>query len=949
LSLRSNQISNIGAEPIARALEHNLGLECLDLRSNNICNFGALRLFEALKLNICLGELQLDNNPIDDIGTSRFPETMLANKTLAKVTLVSCVVGDNGAQHVAEALINNAQMYAINLSYTMIGNAGAASLSNAMKVSKTLGQLFLDGNKIGDSGMSSLSESLKANKSLNELSLSNNKFSHLGLQHLADALEVNGSLSKLNLSRNNIGDAGAIHLGRALLANQGLLELDLSDSNIGKLGCSQLIKGLQINYSLIELQLDINKNVPWEKINDLLGRNEIKRRNDFMETLNGNDRIPWNRSRLMLVGRGKAGKTATVRSIIGQHFVESWDSTVGAEVSELERSSHGWKKLNDAESSADHSSRFAAQIILQSKLLSESPGESLLGIRSGMQIMAGKNKKPILKYVFKRPSRILYRGAKNVSSKMGSPGKGSSNGSTNSVTSNPMFIQPDRTDESRSERQSDAQSLNQIPIAREFNDKLFLEAKRNKDTLTLSVWDFGGQDVFFSMHHIFLTKTGIYLLVFDIREVLQTDTREEALDNMSFWLRSINLHAPSAPVMLVGTFSDTVQKREQMLFVDKAVEEAVLPFSQLARNETENLSFLPIDNKTSSGIVALRLMIERVTRNDEAVNDSVSMRWILLLDEILSKRNEDRNFLTLTDVKELGARVGVNQAEEIEAALRLYHERGMLIHLTSTEILKNIVTIVPQWLVASLSKVIRDDDVHSLDIQNYRAVGLEEDVERTFNEALASRDFLEYVWPKSQVDFFIELMRQTLLLSLWNCSKEKYYLVPSLLKNIYQGPRITGACIVFDFSNGFLPKGLFQRLLCLCIEYTSMRNSAAAKQMSKPEVYQNFCSMPFDRDHMMYLEEDSTLQLITVIVQDETQAARTLEIVLSMIRKINCDVMGSGLKWKTLLEDVETGNLVNLVSARESRLSPWFDTIAQEKKNTETIMGTDLEVFLNML
>jgi len=375
----------------------------------------------------------------------------------------------------------------------------------------------------------------------------------------------------------------------------------------------------------------------------------------------------------------------------------------------------------------------------------------------------------------------------------------------------------------------------------------------------------------------------------------------------------------------------------------------VLPFSQLARNETENLSFLPIDNKTSSGIVALRLMIERVTRNDEAVNDSVSMRWILLLDEILSKRNEDRNFLTLTDVKELGARVGVNQAEEIEAALRLYHERGMLIHLTSTEILKNIVTIVPQWLVASLSKVIRDDDVHSLDIQNYRAVGLEEDVERTFNEALASRDFLEYVWPKSQVDFFIELMRQTLLLSLWNCSKEKYYLVPSLLKNIYQGPRITGACIVFDFSNGFLPKGLFQRLLCLCIEYTSMRNSAAAKQMSKPEVYQNFCSMPFDRDHMMYLEEDSTLQLITVIVQDETQAARTLEIVLSMIRKINCDVMGSGLKWKTLLEDVETGNLVNLVSARESRLSPWFDTIAQEKKNTETIMGTDLEVFLNML
>ena len=65
--------------------------------------------------------------------------------------------------------------------------------------------------------------------------------------------------------------------------------------------------------------------------------------------------------------------------------------------------------------------------------------------------------------------------------------------------------------------------------------------------------DYGGQKVFYSLHHLFLTKNGVYLLIFDLRQVLDSDA-ENAFAYLSFWLNVVWLHAPNTPVLLVGTF-----------------------------------------------------------------------------------------------------------------------------------------------------------------------------------------------------------------------------------------------------------------------------------------------------------------------------------------------------------------------------------------------------------
>jgi GTPase SAR1 family protein len=45
--------------------------------------------------------------------------------------------------------------------------------------------------------------------------------------------------------------------------------------------------------------------------------------------------VSWNRSKIMLVGQGRAGKTALARSMMGEPFKET-SSTIGGELFERE-------------------------------------------------------------------------------------------------------------------------------------------------------------------------------------------------------------------------------------------------------------------------------------------------------------------------------------------------------------------------------------------------------------------------------------------------------------------------------------------------------------------------------------------------------------------------------------------------------------------------------------
>jgi GTPase SAR1 family protein len=69
------------------------------------------------------------------------------------------------------------------------------------------------------------------------------------------------------------------------------------------------------------------------------------------------------------------------------------------------------------------------------------------------------------------------------------------------------------------------------------------------DALSISVWDFGGQEVFYPTHQFFLSDRTVYLVMFNM-----TSVKEQRLE---YWLRQINaLARDRPPIFLVGTHRD---------------------------------------------------------------------------------------------------------------------------------------------------------------------------------------------------------------------------------------------------------------------------------------------------------------------------------------------------------------------------------------------------------
>ena len=66
-------------------------------------------------------------------------------------------------------------------------------------------------------------------------------------------------------------------------------------------------------------------------------KEKVRRRKEAFEKVQGSSdaTTPWLRSKLMVVGKGAAGKSNTVRSLLGLQLNPEWDSTVGIDLTEV--------------------------------------------------------------------------------------------------------------------------------------------------------------------------------------------------------------------------------------------------------------------------------------------------------------------------------------------------------------------------------------------------------------------------------------------------------------------------------------------------------------------------------------------------------------------------------------------------------------------------------------
>ena len=80
------------------------------------------------------------------------------------------------------------------------------------------------------------------------------------------------------------------------------------------------------------------------------------------------------------------------------------------------------------------------------------------------------------------------------------------------------------------------------------------------------MFDFGGQSVFNVIHHFFLTRYGVYTLLFNMEWLVNSDSKTMArcLATLKFWINSIVVHTldpitnDTAPIAIIGTRKDKI-------------------------------------------------------------------------------------------------------------------------------------------------------------------------------------------------------------------------------------------------------------------------------------------------------------------------------------------------------------------------------------------------------
>jgi hypothetical protein len=252
-------------------------------------------------------------------------------------------------------------------------------------------------------------------------------------------------------------------------------------------------------------------------------------------------------------------------------------------------------------------------------------------------------------------------------------------------------------------------------------DKLIQECLEDPDSqlkLTLSMWDFGGQKLFLSMHQLFLTHNGVYLVVFNTQELLLAEgeemacgrlvnatTRETCLSYLREWLNSIFIFAPGAPVFIVGTCLDHIQKmenpdsvmadicdliRDDVLLLSPCHDQVV--YDDRPSDDVNNCCFFLSNYKEDGGaedpsVTLLREVVGACAREQPHVSEKAPLRWLRALDIVSNDastvggpaRITRREFVERAREAGLGCDTDISLEAEVDALLCKFHDLGLLL------------------------------------------------------------------------------------------------------------------------------------------------------------------------------------------------------------------------------------------------------------------------------
>ena len=242
--------------------------------------------------------------------------------------------------------------------------------------------------------------------------------------------------------------------------------------------------------------------------------------------------------------------------------------------------------------------------------------------------------------------------------------------------------------------------------------------------LHLNTLDFAGQGQYRPMHHCYIARRALYLVVFNCDEMAPCARNPEArphkpIEDIRYWVQSINAHIyPPEPkaknkeqkinrVILVGTHREG-HTPEDLEAIDDLIEsELIKPdgnnqpddkicvnhICQVAGTWGNKLSyFVAVENSIDivqdasnylerSGTKFLQENVKDITKDLKFMEEEHPINWLKFKQLLERSKATDPPVMTVQEVKQLAVQSRITDTEQQELALRFFHDTRQIICL----------------------------------------------------------------------------------------------------------------------------------------------------------------------------------------------------------------------------------------------------------------------------
>ena len=240
---------------------------------------------------------------------------------------------------------------------------------------------------------------------------------------------------------------------------------------------------------------------------------------------------------------------------------------------------------------------------------------------------------------------------------------------------------------------------------------------KDEHELTFHTIDFAGQPLYRPMHHCFITKRAVYLVVFkltDMLEFIRTKNKNDpAVREIRYWLNNIIAHGNSLEdtnkecprIFLVGTHRHGDPKNNKPKLSDEAIktfdshifeifvgdikERRYETSIQINREQTAGCKFIfPIENsltkskRSDSGIVVLMKQTRKLRDEVSFLAETIPTSYMKFEQKLLEKKKERENrplATTRAEVESWAKECGIEEGNGIATVIQFFHDIRVII------------------------------------------------------------------------------------------------------------------------------------------------------------------------------------------------------------------------------------------------------------------------------